>query len=285
MLDFLKKIFSVRDREITFVLFDDEEPAASNSYTFEPRQLWQLFYACLAGVVVLILLIVMFTPVGTLVYNKEDEQLRESVIEISQKVQALKDSLDVRDMQLYEIQEVLASGEDTSFNVTGSIGSGSRSVENTDRREQTFPTQVSMEKVISKNEIIFSSLFKKAPEFPAFYPVEGTLTRGYNPENGHFGIDIATRADKPFKAIADGAIVSQDWTINYGYVIQVQHNDGIISVYKHASSVSKGVGDVILKGEILGTAGDVGILSTGPHLHLEIWKKGVPQNPNTYLIK
>ena len=285
MLEFLKKIFNVKDRVITFVLFDDQEPAASNSYTFEPRKLWQLFYASLAGVLVLVLLIVMFTPVGTLVYNKEDEQLRQSVIEISKKVQALKDSLDVRDMQLYEIQEVLAAGEDTSFEVTGSYGSGMAGTENTGLSEQTFPSQVSMEKVISKNEIIFSSLFKKAPEFPAFYPVEGTLTRGYNPENGHYGIDIATSADRPFRSIADGAIISQDWTINYGYVIQVQHNDGIISVYKHATSVAKSVGDVILKGEILGTAGDVGILSTGPHLHLEIWKKGVPQNPNAYLIK
>lgn len=286
MLDFLKQIFNSKDRELTFVLFDDNDgPASSTTYKFRPGKLWRLFYGSLAAMVIIALLIFMFTPLGNLIYNQEDHALRESVIEISRKVEALRDSLNARDMQLAEIQKILSTGQDTTFNVGNPYQSEGPQEEGVSSAEQNSFSEVNAYEMISQNEIIFSSLFKRAPEFPAFFPVSGTLTRGYNPENGHFGIDIATKNNIPFKALADGAVINQDWTANYGYVIQVQHNNGIISIYKHASSVSKAIGDVILKGEILGTVGDVGILSSGPHLHLEIWKNGVPQNPNSYLIK
>lgn len=286
MLDFLKQIFRAKDRDLTFVLFDDDEgPASSKTFKFRPEKLWHLFYGSLAVMLVIALLIFMFTPVGNLIYNQEDHQLRQSVIEISERVQALKDSLNARDMQLAEIQQILAAGTDTVFDVGTPYQPQMQNTEGSEFREQNAISEVNAYEMISQNEIIFSSLFKQAPEFPAFYPVNGTLTRGYNPENGHYGIDIATKNNIPFRALADGAVINQDWTTNYGYVIQVQHNNGIISIYKHASSVSKKIGDVILKGEILGTVGDVGILSSGPHLHLEIWKNGVPQNPNSYLVK
>ena len=286
MQDFLKQIFNSKDRDLTFVVFDDEEgPASSNTYKFRPKKLWRLYFSSLFLMVVIALLLFMFTPLGNLIYNQEDEKLRESVIEISQKVEALKDSLNARDMQLAEIQEIMAAGKDTTFAVGMQLQQSSDPASFQSNSEQNSVSGVNAYEMISKNEIIFSSLFKRAPEFPAFYPVNGTLTRGYNPDNGHYGIDIATKNNIPFKALADGAVINQDWTANYGYVIQVQHNNGIISIYKHASSVSKNIGDVILKGEILGTVGDVGILSSGPHLHLEIWKNGVPQNPNSYLIK
>lgn len=286
MLDFLKQIFRAKDRDLTFVLFDDDEgPASSKTFKFRPEKLWHLFYGSLAVMLVIALLIFMFTPMGNLIYNQEDHQLRQSVIEISERVQALKDSLNARDMQLAEIQQILSAGTDTVFDVGTPYQPQMQNTEGSEFREQNAISEVNAYEMISQNEIIFSSLFKQAPEFPAFYPVNGTLTRGYNPENGHYGIDIATKNNIPFRALADGAVINQDWTTNYGYVIQVQHNNGIISIYKHASSVSKKIGDVILKGEILGTVGDVGILSSGPHLHLEIWKNGVPQNPNSYLVK
>ncbi len=73
--------------------------------------------------------------------------------------------------------------------------------------------------------------------------------------------------------------------MNYGYVIHIQHENGIVSIYKHASSLSKNIGDIVLKGDIVGTVGNAGTQSTGPHLHIEIWRNGVPQNPLMYLVK
>lgn len=280
MLDFIKRLFSSQDQELTFVVFD-EDPESSTSYHFKPSKLWNIFYGTLAVTIILTLLLVMFTPIGGLMYNSEDAQLRERVIEVSERVQALQDSLDARDSQLSEMQQVIASGEDTTF----SVEPGQPNSPYQNSRELDFASEVRTGEMLSQNEIIFSNIFKSVPEFPTDYPIEGTFTRGYNPQDGHYGIDIATEEGREFKAIADGAVVSQSWTVNYGYVLHVQHSNGIITVYKHASSLSKSIGDIVLKGDILGTTGDVGLLSTGSHLHIEIWKNGVPQNPNLYLTK
>jgi murein DD-endopeptidase MepM/ murein hydrolase activator NlpD len=283
MLDFLKRLFSSQDQDLTFVVFD-EDPESSTSYHFRPSKLWQLFYGSLITVIVLTLLVVMFTPLGTYIYNSEDAQLRQRVIQVSQKVKALQDSLSARDTQLSEMQQVIAAGDDTSFAVSDSPVM-TQSANRQESPELDFRSDVSSTGMLSQNEIIFSKIFQKVPQFPTNYPMDGTFTRGYNPENGHYGIDIAAEEGTSFKAIADGAVINQDWTVNYGFVLHVQHSNGIITIYKHAASLSKSIGDIVLKGDILGTAGDVGVLSSGPHLHIEIWKNGVPQNPNSYLIK
>lgn len=284
MFEFLKRLFNNQERNLTFVLFDDDEPESSTSYSFRPRRLWRLFYGALAAVVIITLLLVMFTPLSGFLYSREDAQLRERVIDISQKVQALQDSLEARDNQLSEMQQVIAEGKDTAF----SVSSDFRSFPNRENREigeLNVSAEVPIGGMLSQSEIIFSNIFDRVPEFPANYPIEGTFTRGYNPDNGHYGIDIAAQKGTSFEAIADGAIVNQDWTINFGFVLHVQHSNGIITIYKHAASLSKSIGDIVSKGDILGTVGDVGVLSSGPHLHVEIWKNGVPQNPNAYLIK
>jgi murein DD-endopeptidase MepM/ murein hydrolase activator NlpD len=283
MFEFLKRLFKNRDQDLTFVVFDDD-PESSTSYYFKPSRLWSYFYGSLLLVAVITLVIVMFTPIGSLLYTSEDSQLRQRAIEVSKKVQALQDSLQARDAQLSQMQEVIAYSEDTSFSVGDKISSSNL---NTGREssELDFSDEVSTNEMLSENEIIFSKIFRQAPEFPTDYPIEGTLTRNYKPTDGHYGIDIAVEQGTAFRAIADGAVINQDWTVDYGFVLHVQHNNGIITVYKHATSLSKSIGDIVLKGDILGKAGDVGVMSSGPHLHLEIWKNGVPQNPNSYLIK
>lgn len=284
MFDFVKRLFHHQYQKLTFVVFDDDQPESSTSYHFKPARLWMLFYGSLVGVIIITLLVMMFTPLGGLLYNLKDARLRARAIEVSKKVQALQDSLRVRDAQLYEIQQVIASGADTAFSLNLDFSSF-QTVSSQNNWELNSFSGVENPGMLSGNEIIFSEVFKKAPEFPADYPTNGTLTRGYNAANGHYGIDIATKEGAPFKAIADGTVIDQNWTINYGFVIHVQHSNGIVTVYKHATSLSKSIGDIVLKGDILGTTGDVGVLSSGPHLHFEIWKNGIPQNPEKYLIK
>lgn len=285
MIEFLKKLFKYKDRELTVVLLDDEEPESSNTFQINPARLFGLFYISIALTVVIILFLVIFTPLGSLVYDKEDEELRSSVIEVSRRVEDLRDSLAVRDQQLLEIQQILAEGKDTLFQTRTEYLEQVPQNQQADLLELEDDSRVQNIDMISKNEIIFSGILKQTPDFPAPFPVEGTLTRGFNQETGHLGIDIATKDEKVFRSIADGSVINRDWTISFGYVLQIQHSGGIISVYKHASDLSKDIGDIVLKGDILGTVGNTGVFSSGPHLHLEIWKNGVAQNPKMYLIK
>ncbi|MCW9707377.1 murein hydrolase activator EnvC family protein [Fodinibius salsisoli] len=286
MFNFLKQLFSKQDRELTFVIFDEKEPDPSSNHRFKPAHLWYLFYGSLVTVAVIIFLLLKFSPVGELFSSHAERELQAQAIEISKRVQSLQDSLHARDAQLAQMKRVISTGADTVFTIDSSKGTTtSPAVQKKSELKSFSSVRSTSDSIFLKNKIVLSDIFKDVPDFPVGYPIKGTFTRGYNPQKGHFGIDIATKQGTPFTAIADGAVINLSWTLNYGWVLFVQHSDGIITVYKHAQSLSKSVGDVVQKGEVLGIAGDTGILSSGPHLHLEIWKNGIPQNPNSYLIK
>lgn len=285
MLDFLKQLFNKKDRDITFVLFDDREPDPSTSYRFKPVKVFYLIAGMLITVALGVFLLLKFTPIAGLFFSQSEKELRTQAIEIAQKVQMLQDSLEVRNEQLLQLKEVIAEGQDTVFAVSQSQSEADIAENEESSELQSFSgVQTMQDTLLAKNEIVLSDIFGNKPEFPVSYPIDGTITREYDPGKGHFGIDIAIREGSAFTAIADGAIINQSWTLNYGWVLYLQHSDDIVTVYKHAASVSKSIGDIVLKGDILGTAGNVGIISSGPHLHIEIWKNGVPQNPNSYLI-
>jgi len=116
-----------------------------------------------------------------------------------------------------------------------------------------------------------------------FAPVKGTISEGYNPKEKHFAVDIVTVKDAPVKAAADGTVIFAEWTADTGYVVIIEHANNLISVYKHNASLSKEQGELVKAGEVVATAGNTGDLSTGPHLHFELWRDGYPINPTNFI--
>ena len=285
MFDFLKKLYEQRLKKITVILLDDTRPGEDNSYRFQPTRFFMFLTFICVMLSLFVALTFMFTPLGALLYSKEDAEMRAQVEYITQRVIALQDSLIVRDYQLSEMKDVIRLSVDTTLAMDerfSSMFDNGRQLE--DLFANRFDDNPSIERV-STSGVVFSNVFKAAPDFPTSFPVNGTLTRGYEPENAHFGMDVATKEEEIITSIADGTVISATWTISDGYVISIQHAGGLLSVYKHCSSITKKSGDVILKGDIIGTTGDVGVSSSGPHLHLEIWKDGLPQDPAIYLIQ
>jgi murein DD-endopeptidase MepM/ murein hydrolase activator NlpD len=111
----------------------------------------------------------------------------------------------------------------------------------------------------------------------------GIVSARYDTRIRHFGVDLLAPKDEPIKAIADGTVVMADWTSETGHVITVQHAGNLISVYKHNSVLLKKVGDFIRAGDILAIIGNSGELTTGPHLHFELWHNGNPVDPELYI--
>jgi murein DD-endopeptidase MepM/ murein hydrolase activator NlpD len=116
-----------------------------------------------------------------------------------------------------------------------------------------------------------------------FPPIKGVVTSIFDPIKDHFGIDIVAKENEAVKSIADGTVIFSGWTLGTGYVIGIQHANELISIYKHNSVILKSVGDVIKGGEIVSIIGNTGELTTGPHLHFEIWYKGSPLNPQDFI--
>jgi len=114
-------------------------------------------------------------------------------------------------------------------------------------------------------------------------PVKGLISSSYNKNENHFGVDITAAKNTPIKAAMMGTIVFADWTTEAGYVVLIQHNDDLISAYKHCSALLKKPGDYVQTGEAIAIIGNSGEHTSGPHLHFELWHLGNPVNPENYI--
>lgn len=120
-------------------------------------------------------------------------------------------------------------------------------------------------------------------DFFLFPPVSGIITTPFRHKIGHYGVDIVAKENEPIKCVADGVVIFAAYTVETGWVIVVQHNNDLISVYKHNASLLKKVGNFVKAGEVVAVMGNSGMLSTGPHLHFELWHQGNAINPEHFI--
>ena len=116
-----------------------------------------------------------------------------------------------------------------------------------------------------------------------YSPVKGVVTDGFDIEKNHFAVDISVDIGTPVKAILAGTVLFSEWSVETGHVILLDHGDNLISVYKHNSKILKSQNDNVQAGEVIAFSGEEGALSSGPHLHFEIWKNSLPIDPETIL--
>lgn len=122
---------------------------------------------------------------------------------------------------------------------------------------------------------------------PSVMPVKGYITRGFETEdlsaNPHYGLDIAAEKGSPIMATADGTVIFSEWTYKSGYVLIIKHNYGYLSAYKHNQRNLVSLLEKVEKGQVIALVGDTGEVSSGAHVHFEIWNEGNPQNPLAYV--
>lgn len=117
-----------------------------------------------------------------------------------------------------------------------------------------------------------------------FYkPVNGIVSAHYDANIRHYGVDLVADPKASVLATLDGTVVFTGYDPNFGNVIQLQHKNGFLSVYKHNEVLLKAIGDAVTAGEAIAMVGNTGELSTGPHLHFELWYRGAPVNPEEYI--
>ncbi|MDR2801999.1 MAG: M23 family metallopeptidase [Prevotellaceae bacterium] len=116
-----------------------------------------------------------------------------------------------------------------------------------------------------------------------FRPVQGVVSDKFDIKNNHMAVDIVAAPSATVMSVLDGTVIMANWVAETGYVIQIQHNNDILSVYKHNEKLLKKQGDRVKAGEPIAIVGNSGELTTGPHLHFELWYRGVPVDPLKYI--
>ncbi len=142
-------------------------------------------------------------------------------------------------------------------------------------------TQMNFERMhIERTGSLFNSI-------PSLVPVEGFIARGFEASSlfndAHLGIDIAAQTNTPIRAPADGVVVFEGWTNDGGNVLVLWHALGYLTIYKHNQINMVGELERVKKGQVIALLGNTGKITSGPHLHYEIWHNGKPVNPIYYL--
>lgn len=127
---------------------------------------------------------------------------------------------------------------------------------------------------------------------PVGFPAPGRISSSYgyreHPKTGeekfHSGLDVSVPLRTPVKATADGIVSFAGWTPGGGNTVVVEHGHGFSTAYAHNTKTLVKIGQRVARGEAVALSGSTGI-STGPHIHYEVWKNGRHVNPNTFLTR
>ena len=279
---------STLKNKFRFVVLNDETFEEKFSLTLTRMNVW-IFLSTIA--VVLIMLTasaIIYTPLKYFIPGFGDYNYRSQIVSLTFRTDSLENALEQRELWLDNISNVVNGKVDTAKKtpVSGTKHSDTAHISEPTDEEKQLRKDVDEEESyalsykIDKKEGVNAQL----NEFHFFPPVGGYVTDEYDPKKEHYGIDIAAPADAPVKATLDGTVVSAGWNYETGYVIAIQHKDNIISIYKHNAKIFKNVGNFVKAGDVIATVGSTGELSTGSHLHFEIWHNGTSLNPKDYVI-
>ena len=226
------------------------------------------------------MLLIAYTPLSEYVPGKSTIEVQEGLIELNIKSDSLEAILLNRSIYLENINKII-NGEEL---VTPENYEEITNTQNPISFEKSIEDSLFRVKVETEDK---SSIYKKDntnnSSLMFFTPLSGLISDGYNNKTKHFGIDLVAKEKSRISSVLDGTVVISHWAYETGYVIGVQHNNDYLSFYKHNSVLLKSVGDYVNAGDHIAIIGNSGELSSGPHLHFELWHKGVPVNPENYI--
>ncbi|MBT8302900.1 MAG: M23 family metallopeptidase [Bacteroidia bacterium] len=280
-----------KDKKIKQKLLHKYRLVILNEDTFEERLAIKLtrlnvfVIISITGICLIALttILIAFTPLREYIPGYSSTALKLRATELNYKTDSLQQVLAMNDKYLSSIKRVLEGDVATvDFNKDSIIQATKLEVDESD----LYPSKedsLLRQKVDKEDKFnLFESATTKA-NFVLFPPANGNISQGYNIKDKHYAVDIVVAKDTPIKATADGVVIFSEWTTETGYVIIMEHSQGLISVYKHNASLTKSQGDLVKAGEVIATAGSTGELSTGPHLHFELWSDGYPINPTNFI--
>jgi murein DD-endopeptidase MepM/ murein hydrolase activator NlpD len=233
-------------------------------------------------IVILVTLLIAATGLREYIPGYPDAKQRQMMVETAIKVDSLEIELVKRD-QFFKGIKAIISGEVPEDNIVYDTTSESYNVSFTEyNHDSIFQDNLLAEQL---NLSIQNNPRKKTElsQMHFYVPVKGIVTNHFNLSADHFGVDLVSDPNARISAILEGTVIFSGWTLETGYVLYIQHEADLVSVYKHNAELLKSTGDKVKAGEAVAIIGNSGELSTGPHLHFELWHGGNALNPEQYI--
>lgn len=268
-----------------------------NADTFEEKVSFRLsrlnVFIALGTLIILLIFIttyiIAFTPLREYIPGYGSSESNRSIRELMFRADSMEEDLKNKDLYLYNIRNII-EGKEIVDKLPEKPDSASVDYSNLNftKSQDDSLLRIEMQKQdqynIAVSDNSSGSSITSISSFFFFTPLKGIITNNYDPANEHYGIDIVAAKDEAIKSTLDGTIIFAGWTLQTGYTIAIQHQDNLISVYKHNSALLKQEGDYVKAGEVIAIIGESGELTNGPHLHFELWYDGTPVNPRDYMV-
>ena len=278
---FLEKL----KQRLRIVLFDDQSYKELNSITLTRFQILTRILSVLLLFFSLTAALIAFSSLREYIPGYSPPNLSEELVRLSLKTDQLLEEIELKDQKLKLLDKVLRGEsfddsvhEDSSRNVLVRDG-GLKASKNDSLFRQAIEREGRFD--------VFSETSDKPLELIniAFYaPLKGIISDSFNLQNDHFGVDILAAENEAIKASLGGTVVFSDWTSETGYSIAIQHDNNIVSLYKHNSVLLKKTGELVKAGDVIAIIGNSGEFSSGPHLHFELWHKGNAIDPEHHIL-
>ena len=315
----LKEIKKDMSHKQRFVVMDSDTFKERWSFQLSARNLFVAVGLSAIVLVVATTLLISFTSLREYIPGYMQTDLMEQVYTSTALVDSLEQKLQEQDLMLANIKAVIA-GEDIredsishkrdSLKVkpTADVRSKSDSllrieIESQDKYQVRVSDAATSSKLVENittaiidqkvgdrigyigqihTQVNFADN-RSVSDYLFYTPLKGKVISLFDPQKRHYGIDIAGSENAVVKSVYNGTVLFSDFTLKTGYIIAIQHPNNMISVYKHNSALLKHTGDVVRAGEPIGFIGNTGELTSGPHLHLELWYNGKAINPIEYI--
>ena len=283
----------------TFVVVSGGETGKIRTFS---ASRWVLISSCSVaffGIVALIFFMLSATPARKLLpvsdsgleerYGKEITVMQEQIVGLLQEMdvltsynlklrKALEQQIPFRDTGL-----IVSSSETTQGMFRGSPRADTMSESQSPSMNQNASGQGHGKSILTwQGRPAGRQIYR---EFPFTMPVGGYVSRSFDAGKYHHGIDFVNRLSTPILAAADGNVIFAGWTYNDGMMMMIAHELGYVTVYKHSEALMKDTGSPVKRGEVIALLGNTGNTSSGPHLHFEVWKDGIPKDPANYLLE
>lgn len=233
----------------------------------------------------LVISLVAFTPLREYIPGYGDVSNQKELIRLSVKADSMEYLMKAKNWYIENLQNVLTGNIQPDH--SGPPGADSLKKFQGVNVKPSHNDSLLREEIESEDRFSLNLGNKNSSGITGYFffsPVKGMVTHSFNMAEGHFGVDVAAKENEFIKAVLDGTVVFSGWTASDGFVIQLQHSNNLVSVYKHNSDLTKRVGDHVKAGEPIAIIGNTGESSTSTHLHFELWYNGTPVNPQDYIV-
>ena len=231
--------------------------------------------------------LVSFTNLREFIPGYPDVIMRRNILLSAIRLDSLDRELALRDKYFANISAIVQGKQppETIVNLDSARDYGAIAF-NSSPEDLALRSRVEEEEKFNLNLDLTSHEFVTGLSGMHFFPpVKGIISGKYDLRTNHFGTDIVTKPKAVVSATLDGTIIFTGWTMETGYVIEIQHSNNVVTIYKHNASLLMETGMLVRAGEPISIVGDSGELYTsGPHLHLEIWYKGNSLDPEKHIL-